>query len=67
MNIIRQVVVRDAADLGAESAFWARVLDGRVVEDIADGLTGRTERRNSRSISISTLTSQPAPTTRSFL
>ncbi len=37
MDIMRQVVVFDAADLGAESAFWAGVLDGRVVEDNDDG------------------------------
>ncbi|MFC2153722.1 VOC family protein [Actinomycetota bacterium] len=37
MNIMRQVVVFDAADLGAESAFWAGVLGGRVVEDDDDG------------------------------
>ena len=37
MNIMRQVVVFDAADLGAESAFWAAVLDGRVIEDNDDG------------------------------
>jgi hypothetical protein len=37
MNIMRQVVVFDAADLGAESGFWAGVLGGRVVEDDDDG------------------------------
>ncbi len=37
MNIKRQVVVFDAADMAAESAFWAGVLDGRVVEDNDDG------------------------------
>jgi hypothetical protein len=30
MRINRQVVVFDAADLAAESTFWAGVLDGRV-------------------------------------
>lgn len=30
MNIIRQVVVFDAADLDAESSFWAGLLDGVV-------------------------------------
>ena len=33
MNILRQVVVFDAADLAAESAFWAAMLDGRVFTD----------------------------------
>lgn len=33
MNPIRSVVVFDAADLGAESAFWAGLLDGHVFED----------------------------------
>lgn len=33
MNINRQVIVFDAADLHAESAFWAAVLGGRVVAD----------------------------------
>jgi hypothetical protein len=33
MEITRQVVVFDAADLGAESAFWAGVLGGSVVAD----------------------------------
>ncbi|HKJ54672.1 MAG TPA: AAA family ATPase [Nitriliruptoraceae bacterium] len=37
MEIMRQVVVFDAADLGAESAFWAGVLDGRVIADDEDG------------------------------
>jgi hypothetical protein len=32
-DIIRQVVVFDAADLQAESAFWAGMLDGHVFED----------------------------------
>jgi hypothetical protein len=31
MKIMRQVVVFDAADLAAESAFWAGMLDGRVL------------------------------------
>jgi Glyoxalase-like domain len=33
MEIIRRVVVFDAADLAAESAFWAGMLGGRVVAD----------------------------------
>lgn len=33
MKIGRQIVVFDAADLGAESAFWAGVLGGRVVAE----------------------------------
>jgi len=33
MQIIRQVVVFDAADMAAESAFWAGMLGGRVVAD----------------------------------
>ena len=33
MNITRQVIVFDAADLHAESSFWAAVLGGRVVAD----------------------------------
>src|SRR5688572_8144527 len=33
MKIRHQVVVFDAADLAAESAFWAGVLDGTVAED----------------------------------
>ncbi len=33
MRIVRQVVVFDAANLHAESAFWAGVLDGRVLEN----------------------------------
>ena len=33
MDIMRQVVVLDAADLATESAFWAGVLGGRVVAD----------------------------------
>lgn len=35
MRLIREVVVFDAADLNAESAFWASVLGGQVVEDEA--------------------------------
>jgi catechol 2,3-dioxygenase-like lactoylglutathione lyase family enzyme len=31
--MVRQVIVFDAADLHAESAFWARILGGRVFED----------------------------------
>ncbi|WP_409464373.1 VOC family protein [Amycolatopsis sp. GA6-003] len=30
MKINRQIVVFDAADLAAESSFWARMLDGTV-------------------------------------
>jgi hypothetical protein len=33
MNLIRTVVVFDAADLPAESAFWAEMLGGHVFED----------------------------------
>ena len=33
MKIARQIIVLDAADLAAESAFWAGVLGGRVVAD----------------------------------
>ena len=33
MKIARQIVVFDAADLNAESAFWAGVLGGRVIAD----------------------------------
>ncbi|MFM2076872.1 MAG: hypothetical protein RJA49_762 [Actinomycetota bacterium] len=33
MNINRQIIVFDAADLAAESAFWAGVLGGRVVAE----------------------------------
>ncbi len=33
MKLIRHVVVFDAADIGAESAFWAGLLDGRVIAD----------------------------------
>ncbi len=35
MKIMRQVVVFDAADIAAESAFWAGMLDGHVFEDDA--------------------------------
>lgn len=35
MELVRQVVVFDAADLGAESAFWAGMLGGHVFEDEA--------------------------------
>ena len=31
MNIVRQIIVFDAADLATESAFWAGMLGGRVV------------------------------------
>jgi catechol 2,3-dioxygenase-like lactoylglutathione lyase family enzyme len=37
VEIARQVIVFDAADLAAESAFWAGVLGGRVVPDDDDG------------------------------
>ncbi len=33
MEIVRQVVVFDAADLSAESGFWAGMLGGRVLGD----------------------------------
>jgi hypothetical protein len=33
MSFIRQVVVLDAADVGAVSSFWAGFLGGRVVDD----------------------------------
>lgn len=33
MDRIRHVVVFDAADVTAESVFWAAMLDGRVVDD----------------------------------
>lgn len=33
MELIRNVVVFDASDLHAESAFWAGMLDGHVFED----------------------------------
>lgn len=35
MGIMRRVVVFDASDIGAESSFWAGMLDGRVVTDDA--------------------------------
>lgn len=35
MELVRTVVVLDAADLQAESAFWAGLLDGHVFEDDA--------------------------------
>lgn len=37
MEIIRQVVVLDAAELAPVSAFWASVLGGRVIADDEDG------------------------------
>lgn len=37
MKIQRQVIVFDAADLDAQSAFWAGVLVGQVVKDDDDG------------------------------
>jgi catechol 2,3-dioxygenase-like lactoylglutathione lyase family enzyme len=33
MEVVRQVVVFDAADVAAESAFWAALLGGKVVDD----------------------------------
>jgi hypothetical protein len=33
MDITRQIIVFDAADLGAESTFWAGVIGGTVVAD----------------------------------
>jgi hypothetical protein len=33
MDMVRQVIVFDAAGLGAGSAFWAGILGGHVVED----------------------------------
>ena len=33
MELVRHVVVFDAADIGAESAFWAGMLDAQVVGD----------------------------------
>jgi hypothetical protein len=33
MKLVRAVFVFDAADIAAESAFWAGMLDGRVVAD----------------------------------
>jgi Glyoxalase-like domain len=35
MRLIRKVVVFDAADMAAESGFWAGMLEGRVVTDDA--------------------------------
>jgi hypothetical protein len=35
MKLVRHVVVFDAADLDAESTFWAGMLDGRVLGDDA--------------------------------
>src|SRR5688572_451199 len=35
VDLIRSVVVLDAADLRAESTFWAGMLDGHVFEDEA--------------------------------
>ena len=37
MNIKRQIIVFDAADLAAESTFWAGLLGGTVVADDDDG------------------------------
>lgn len=37
MEIRRQVIVLDAADLDSVSAFWAGVLGGRVIADDDDG------------------------------
>jgi hypothetical protein len=33
MKLVRNVIVFDAAELGAESSFWAAILDGHVVEE----------------------------------
>lgn len=33
IGIVRRVVVSDASDIASESAFWAGMLDGRVVVD----------------------------------
>lgn len=33
MELIRQVVVLDASDVATESAFWAGLLDGRVLDE----------------------------------
>ena len=41
MQITRQIVVFDAADIAAESAFWAKMLDGRVDADEDDWHTVR--------------------------
>ena len=35
MDLVRSVVVFDAADLSGESTFWAALLDGHVLEDEA--------------------------------
>jgi Glyoxalase-like domain len=35
MKLVRNVIVFDAADLSAESAFWAAILGGHVFEDEA--------------------------------
>lgn len=35
MRMVRQVIVFDAADLHAESAFWSGILDGHVLSDDA--------------------------------
>src|SRR3954467_5968938 len=35
MKLVREVIVFDAADLDAESAFWAGILGGHVFEDDA--------------------------------
>ena len=37
MKIKRQIIVFDAADVAAESAFWANLLGGTVVPDDDDG------------------------------
>jgi predicted enzyme related to lactoylglutathione lyase len=37
VKIARQIIVFDAADLAAESTFWAGVLGGRVIPDDEDG------------------------------
>jgi predicted enzyme related to lactoylglutathione lyase len=37
MEIVRTVVVFDAADLAAESAFWAGLLGGHVIADDEEG------------------------------
>ena len=37
MEMLRRVVVFDAADLAAESAFWAGMLGGHVIADDDDG------------------------------
>jgi hypothetical protein len=36
VDLIRHVIVFDAADVGAESAFWAAMFDGNVVDDDAE-------------------------------